>query len=205
MRVLFITLGVFLLDQVSKLAVRGFSVPSVGLDIHGMEYGQSIPLIGTWLNLTFIENPNMAFGLEIGGKTFLTVFAVVASIAVVLYLYKHRSASLGLRLALALILAGALGNLVDRIFYGVLYGYAPFFEGHVVDFIDFDLFLVHIGHGAFKFWPIFNIADAAVSIGVVLIVWFGGVKKTSESAITNDIPQLVQSQGATESPRASTD
>lgn len=170
MRVLYVTLVVFVLDQITKLAVRGVDLPSLGLTFQGMSYGESIPLIGRWLNLTFIENPNMAFGLDIGGKPLLATFAIIASIGMLVYLYRQRTAPLMLRLALALVLAGALGNLVDRVFYGVLFGYGPLFQGNVVDFVDFDLFTITLGSSAFKFWPIFNVADAAVSIGVVLLL-----------------------------------
>lgn len=170
MRVLYVTLVVFVLDQVSKLAVRGIDLPSLGISFQGMSYGESIPLIGRWLNLTFIENPNMAFGLDIGGKPLLAAFAIIASIGIVVYLHRHRTGPLVLRMALALVLAGALGNLIDRVFYGVLFGYGPLFQGNVVDFMDLDLFTITLGGGSFKFWPIFNVADAAVSIGVVLLL-----------------------------------
>ena len=84
-----------------------------------MRYGESIPVVGDWLKITYIENPNMAFGLDLGGKLFLVIFSLLASIGIVYYLYRHRNAKLLLRLSLAMILAGALGNLVDRTFYGV--------------------------------------------------------------------------------------
>ena len=169
MRVLLLSAGIVLLDQITKLLVKGFSM--FGITHEGMEYGESIHLIGEWLNITYIENPNMAFGLEFGGKLFLSIFAIVAAIGIVIYLYRHRERPLAFRLSLAFIVAGAIGNLIDRTFYGALYHAAPFFEGNVVDFIDFDLFVIHFGQNAFKFWPIFNVADMAVSIGVVLLLF----------------------------------
>lgn len=170
-RVFYITLVVLLLDQLSKIAVKGFAISSIGIHWQGMEYARSIHVFGDWCKITFIENPNMAFGLDFGGKVLLSVFAILASIGIVIYLLRHTDASPSIRIALALILAGALGNLTDRVFYGVAYGYAPLFFGNVVDFIDFDLFHMNIGSGVFKFWPIFNIADCAVSIGVLLYIF----------------------------------
>ncbi len=173
MRILFLSLGILFADQLSKLIVKGISLPALGIVIDGMRYGESIPVVGDWLKITYIENPNMAFGLDLGGKLFLVIFSLLASIGIVYYLYRHRNAKLLLRLSLAMILAGALGNLVDRTFYGVLYDTAPMFYGNVVDFLDIDLFTVHLGGGGFKFWPIFNIADAAVSVGVVMLLITG--------------------------------
>ena len=186
MRVLFITLAVYVLDQASKLAVKGFAIPSLGIQWDGMAYAQSIHVFGDWCKITFIENPNMAFGLEFGGKVILSVFAILASIGIVFYLYRHRQAQVALRVALALILAGAIGNLTDRLFYGLLYGYAPLFYGNVVDFIDFDLFTVSIGSGAFKFWPVFNVADCSVSMGVLLYIFrFNPRPKLSDAVVTD--------------------
>jgi signal peptidase II len=185
MRVLFVTLAVYILDQFTKFAVKGISIPGLGIHWEGMSYAQSIHLIGNWCKITFIENPNMAFGFEFGGKVLLSVFAILASIGIVVYLYRNKQAPVALRVALALILAGAIGNLTDRVFYGLLYGYAPLFYGNVVDFIDLDLFTVAIGSGGFKFWPVFNVADCAVSVGVVLyILRFKPSPRLSKSIVT---------------------
>jgi signal peptidase II len=155
-----------------------------------MEYGHSIPLAGDWLKLTYIENPNMAFGLEVGGKVFLSVFAIIASIALLYYLYRNRHAALRFRMALGLILAGALGNLIDRIFYAVAYGSGGFFDGNVVDFIDLDLFVVHLGSSMFKFWPIFNVADVAVSAGVVLLLLTGFPQAGQPQEAGTEVPDV---------------
>jgi signal peptidase II len=170
MRVLYLSLVILAADLLTKVFVKGLSIPFLGIDIKGMEYGRSVHIAGDWLKLTFIENPNMAFGVELGGRVFLISFALLASIGLVVYLYKHRKDKLIIRAALGILLAGALGNLVDRIFFGVFYGYAPIFRGNVVDFIDVDLFSFHIFNGTFKFWPIFNVADAAVTVGVLLLL-----------------------------------
>jgi signal peptidase II len=172
MRVLYVTLVVLLLDQFSKLAVKGVNIPFLGLHHEGMQPGMpgSIPLLGDWLKFTFTENPGMAFSISFGGqpfeKLFLTIFAIAATVGLIVYLYRHHSAPRLVRLAIALIIAGALGNVIDRVFYGVLYGYAPLVQGHVVDFISV---ILPFGTGGY-YWPIFNVADSAVSIGVVLML-----------------------------------
>jgi signal peptidase II len=183
MRVLWLTLCVIVLDQATKFAVKGVPIPIFGLGDPGMSYGQSIPLLGEWLKLTYIENPNMAFGFEVGGKMLLTVFAVIASVGLVWYLHRHRTGPRAMRVALALILAGAIGNLIDRVFYGVLYGYGTLFHGNVVDFIDFDIHTIHFGSGAFKIWPIFNIADSAVTIGVLLLLFLSRPRMRREIVV----------------------
>jgi signal peptidase II len=167
MRVLYVSLLVLAADQLTKIFVKGIQLPALGLSVKGMSLGQSIPVIRDLVQITFIENPNMAFGLEFGGKILLSLFALAACIGMTYYLYRIRHDSFAKRLAIALILAGAFGNLTDRIFYGVLYGYAPLFHGNVVDFVDFNLFTINWGNFHFKFWPIFNVADASVSVGVL--------------------------------------
>jgi signal peptidase II len=174
MRVLFLTLGLLAADFASKLAVRGISLPSLGITLRGLDYGVPVPLLGDWLKLTFVENPSMAFGMELMGKEFRVAFTLLASIALLWYLYRHRRGPLLLRLAIACILAGAFGNLVDRTFFGLLYGYAGCFQGNVVDFIDLDLFTVQIAGGYFKVWPIFNVADACVTVGVAALILGAG-------------------------------
>lgn len=170
MRILYVTGIVVLLDQLSKIFIKGISIPALGIDIKGMLLGESIPIFGDVLQLTFIENPNMAFGIELGGKLFLSIFALIASTVLLAYLYRIREEKFLLRLALAFVLGGAFGNLFDRIFYGVLFGYGGFFDGNVVDFIDLNLFTINWGSFHFKFWPIFNIADSAVSLGVITLL-----------------------------------
>jgi signal peptidase II len=193
MRILLVTLAVLVADQASKLIVKGISLPGLGIVVEGMSYGQSIPVFGDWFKITYIENPNMAFGLDIGGKLFLVIFSFLASIGLLIYLYRQRQAPVLLRLSLALILAGALGNLIDRTFYGVWYGQAPLFYGNVVDFMDLDLFTISLGGSSFKFWPIWNIADAAVSVGVVMLLIIG----IPHADATPAIPQAVKKEADT--------
>lgn len=172
MRVLYVTGIVVLLDQVAKLLVKGFKIPFLHFYHFGILVGSSYPVIGDFLRLTFIENPGMAFGIDVGGKLFLTVFSIVASIGIFIYLYKIRHEALVIRLALALILGGAIGNLIDRVFYGVIFGEGALFYGKVVDFIDVDFFNIDfLGYHINRF-PVFNVADASVSIGVVMLLLF---------------------------------
>ena len=116
----------------------------------------------------------MAFGFNPGSdfKLWIAVFSLIASIGLIVYLYVVRNKSLSLRIALAMILGGAVGNLIDRIFYGIIYKYAPAFYGKVVDFFDFDFFNFAIFGRSYDRWPIFNIADASVTIGVIILVLF---------------------------------
>jgi signal peptidase II len=172
MRVLILTAVIVVSDQLTKLLVKGFSLPALGISVEGMRYGVSTPVIGDFLRLTYIENPGMAFGIDIGGKLFFSIFSVVASIAILAYLYRARREPLGMRISLAMILGGAVGNLIDRTFYGVLYGDAPLFYGKVVDFVDVDFFNISLLGYHLSRWPVFNVADASVTIGVLLLLFF---------------------------------
>ncbi len=150
-----------------------------------MYLGQEFKILGNWFIIHFTENNGMAFGLEFGGefgKLALSLFriAAVAGIGYGLhYLIQHKYLW-GLILNVALIFAGALGNIIDSVLYGKIYGYASLFHGRVVDMFYFPLL-----QGVFPEWlpiwggedfiffrPVFNIADAAISIGVILILVF---------------------------------
>jgi len=163
--------------------------------------GQSEMMIGKWFELNFTENPGMAFGLTLGGvwgKIVLTVFRLVASGVIIYYiksLIKERAHTMMVVLV-ALILAGAVGNIIDSVFYGRFFGestyhqvaqfmpsnggYAPLFQGKVVDMLYFPLvdtfwpeWIPYLGGSRFQFFrPVFNIADAAISIGVFTIIAF---------------------------------
>lgn len=172
MRILFVSLFIVLADQAAKLAVKGFGIPWLGIEVHGMGLGASKPIIGDFLKLTYIENPGMAFGIDLGGKTFFSIFSIAASIGILYYLYKARGERLPQRFALAMILGGAIGNLIDRVFYGLIFEGGIFFSGRVVDFIDVDFFDISFFGYHLSRWPVFNIADASVTIGVLLLVLF---------------------------------
>jgi len=173
-RVLYLTLAVIITDQISKFYIKGISIPFLNFKLEGMYLGESIQVIGDFFKITFTENPGMAFGFDPGSdfKLFISIFSLVASIALFIYLFSVRNKSLSLRIAIALILGGAIGNVIDRMFYGLIYDYAPVFFGKVVDFFDFDFFNFSIFGRSYDRWPIFNIADAAVSIGVLILLFF---------------------------------
>lgn len=174
MKVLYTTLIVIIIDQVSKFLVKGGTIPILNIKANGMDYGQSINVIGDFFKITFVENPGLAFGIDVSNssKLILSIFSLLASIGIFYYLYKSRNQKFIVRFALALILGGAIGNLIDRAFYGLIYGYAPLFYGRVVDFFNVDFFDFTIFGRTYDRWPIFNIADASVSIGVVLLIIF---------------------------------
>jgi signal peptidase II len=174
LRILFLTLGVIIADQISKFYIKGISIPLLNIKFEGMYLGESISVIGDFFRITFTENPGMAFGFDPGSdfKLFISVFSLVASIGLLIYLFSVRKKSLSLKIAIALILGGAVGNVIDRMFYGLIYDYAPLFYGKVVDFFDFDFFNFSIFGRSYDRWPIFNIADAAVSVGVLILLFF---------------------------------
>ncbi len=174
MRVLIISAVLVVVDQLTKFLVKGGRIPILNISHDGMFYGDSIPVIGDFFKITFVENPGMAFGIDVSdnSKLLLSLFSLFASIGILVYLYKVRKENLPLKLALAFILGGAVGNLIDRMFYGVLYGYAPLFYGKVVDFFNVDFWdFTILGH-TYDRWPIFNVADASVTIGVIILLIF---------------------------------
>jgi signal peptidase II len=150
-----------------------------------MYQGEEIKFLGDRGMLHYTENNGMAFGMELGGdwgKLALTLFRIVAVVVIcwgIIYLIKHKYHR-GLIMNGALILAGAMGNIIDSTFYGVIYHYAPLFHGRVVDMFYFPLI-----SGVFPNWvplwggqdyiffrPVFNLADASISVGVILILIF---------------------------------
>ena len=175
-----------IIDQAIKLSVK-----------LGMRLYESIH-VTDWCYIYFTENPGMAFGMEIFGKLFLTLFRIVAICALVYYVCKIRDKGFprGYLVCVALIIAGAAGNIVDCVLYGPLFsestpysvsqlvpwgeGYAPMLKGKVVDMFYFPLvewnwpdWLPFIGGNHFIFFsPIFNFADACISCGVIAILLF---------------------------------
>jgi signal peptidase II len=193
LKALYLTFIVVIVDQVTKLFVKGFSIPFLGIDYDGMYLGQMIPVWGDFFRFTFVENPGMAFGYDPGSsfKLIISIFSLVASIGLVFYLFAIRNKSLSLRIAIALILGGAIGNLIDRTFYGVIFDYAPLFYGKVVDFFDFDFFNFTLFGRSYDRWPVFNIADAAVTIGVLILVLFYKKHQDEDEKVENKTVEVV--------------
>lgn len=168
MRVLWFSVALLFVDQLTKALV-----------VLNMTPGTSIPVIGNWFKLTFTTNPGMAFGLEIAPKLGLTLFSIIATIAIFFYIRAVRNYPLSYRLALAGIMGGAAGNVIDRTFYGVIYQGQPLFYGEVVDFIHFDIWrgvvdLPLMGERFVALFPIWNVADMAIVIGVVAVILLQG-------------------------------
>ncbi|WEK36384.1 MAG: lipoprotein signal peptidase [Candidatus Pseudobacter hemicellulosilyticus] len=187
-----IIIAIILADQVLKFWVKT-----------GMNYGQQIPLMGNWFRLFFIENEGMAWGWKFGGewgKLALTLFRLVAVIFGVFYIrgIVQKKYHPGFIVCVAMIFAGALGNLIDSMFYGLIFsasdhslpmatlfpaggGYAGFLHGKVVDMLYVPIIENKVmpswipiwGGERFTFFsPIFNIADASISVGVIVILLF---------------------------------
>lgn len=163
---------IILLDQVIKIWVKTH-----------MQLGEEIHLLGNRGMLHYTENNGMAFGMELGGdlgKLVLTLFRIVAVCGIgygLVHLIKHKYHR-GLIMMVAMILAGAVGNIIDSAFYGVIYQYAPIFHGRVVDMFYFPLLSGNFpawipvwgGEEFIFFRPVFNLADAAISVGVIMIL-----------------------------------
>ena len=168
MRVLWLTLFIVAADQATKVWVKLTMLPH-----------ESIRVVGDLFRFTFTENPGMAFGLSLGSKLFLTLFSIVATGLIAFYLWHVRKGPTGYRVALALILGGATGNIIDRVFYGVIWGYNSLLYGDVVDFIHLDIWngvvaesIPFFGGRYLAIFPIGNIADLAIIGGVTTIILF---------------------------------
>jgi len=171
-RVLLLSFVIVLCDQITKLLVKGVDIPALGITWQGMPYGASRQILGDFFRLTYVENPGMAFSIDLGAKPVFAMFSLLASVAIIVYLYSARRSPLGFRVALAMILGGAIGNFIDRMFYGIWFYSEPLFYGRVVDFFDVDFFDVHLLGYQLTRWPVFNVADACVTVGVVLLLLF---------------------------------
>lgn len=178
-----IALLVILVDQAVKLLVH-----------FQMDFGTpgQIILFGDWFKLHYTTNPGMAFGMQIGseyGKMILTSFRLLAMFGIGYYLYYliQKRMHPGYLVCISLILGGAIGNLIDSIFYGVWLNNAPYdaptpwFHGQVVDMFYIDIWegfipqWVPLWGGSYTaLWPIFNIADASIFVGVAIILLFQG-------------------------------
>ncbi|GEP95592.1 lipoprotein signal peptidase [Chitinophaga cymbidii] len=203
---------ILLVDQVLKFWIKT-----------NMAIAEQFPMISDWFYIHFIENEGMAYGLKFGGefgKIALTLFRLVAVVIGFFYMKKlvREKYHTGLLICGALILAGAAGNLIDSMFYGLIFsastryevaqflpeggGYGTFLHGNVVDMLYFPLFDGTLpswvpfwgGEHFIFFRPVFNIADAAISVGVIAILLFQKrflVKKTEETHPTVETGAIV--------------
>lgn len=150
-----LALIIALADQISKFLIRHYLLP-----------GESIQVLGDFIRFTFVYNQGGAFGIKLGNFIFYSVMSIAAAVVVIIYMIKTRMANKIVRGILALVVGGALGNLIDRIAYG-----------QVIDFVDvnipdihipqFSLSFIHFGGYELQRWYIFNIADSALTIGLV--------------------------------------
>ncbi len=180
---------ILLIDQAIKIWIKST-----------MMIGEEFPVFGRWFIIHFVENNGMAFGMELAGefgKLFLSVFRIVAVSAIGFYLFKlsKKETPMGVMVCLSMVLAGAMGNIIDSAFYGLIFdhsygqvatflpqtgGYASFLHGKVVDMFYFPIlrgtypgWLPFVGGDDFLFFrPVFNFADSAISVGIFLLLIF---------------------------------
>jgi signal peptidase II len=180
---------ILLIDQAVKIWIKTH-----------MALGDSVPVFGNWFYIFFTENPGMAFGMKFGGaigKVVLSVFRIVLVAFIGVYIFKllKKNVSTGVVIGIALIFTGAVGNIIDSLFYGLIFGdstgqiasllspgggYAPFLQGRVVDMLYFPIIEttfpawvpLYGGEEFIFFRPIFNIADAAITVGVLYLILF---------------------------------
>lgn len=183
---LLVIFSVLIIDQIIKVTIKTH-----------MYFHESIR-ITDWFYIYFTENNGMAFGMEIFGKLFLTTFRIAAVVAIGWYLTKivKQGLKTGYIICVSLILTGALGNIIDSVFYGILFnesthaqiasflpgggGYAPLLYGKVVDMFYFPIidtywpqWIPFVGGDHFIFFsPIFNFADASISCGIIALLLF---------------------------------
>jgi signal peptidase II len=186
---LFLILLILVADQILKIWVKTH-----------MMLGQEYNIIGNWFIIHFLENNGMAFGLEISGefgKIILSIFRIIAVAAIGWYLIHltRQNAPNGLILSIAMVMAGAIGNIIDSAFYGIIFsdsnfrvaeflpeggGYSSFLHGQVVDMLYFPIIKGHFpswfpiwgGQEFIFFRPVFNLADSSITCGVALILIF---------------------------------
>jgi len=147
-----------------------------------MSIGEAFPVLGNWFYIYFVENEGMAFGISFGeniGKLLLSLVRIAVVTLLIYYLFsqiKKNIANWFVVAILSLIIAGAIGNIIDSLFYGMIWHYAPFLYGRVVDMFYFKLFLLPnwfpLWGGTYFFPAIFNVADTCTTIGIfAIIIW----------------------------------
>lgn len=138
---------VLLVDQVTKY-----------IAVSTLRLGESVPVIGDFVRWTLTYNPGGAFGVRLGSSTYYLITSFIIFFILVLYVWRHRSVAY-ISVPLSIVAGGAAGNIVDRLRLG-----------EVIDYIDCDFFNIHIGSYNMDRWPIFNVADMAVSTGIVITI-----------------------------------
>lgn len=159
------------IDQIIKILVRTNMAP-----------GETIPVIGNWFLLHFVENEGIAFGVSFGqniGKLLLSLFRIGVVGFLTYYVFrriKEEKLRMGTVILSSMVLAGAMGNIIDSLFYGVIFGYAPILYGSVVDMFYFPLFLLPdwfpVFGGEYFFPAVFNFADSCVTVGLIGLLFF---------------------------------
>jgi signal peptidase II len=189
-------LGVLLIDQWVKYYIKTHFF-----------LGEEVDVMGNWFKIHFTENYGMAFGMEFGGKSgklLLTLFRLIAIGFIGWYIVSltQKNNHTGYILSWTLIMAGAIGNLIDSIFYGVWFGYDTWLHGRVVDMFYFPIIRTTIPQG-FPFWggedfeffrPVFNIADAAISIGFIAILLFQRTFAKTENNVVDESAAVNENQ-----------
>ena len=177
MKIFWIALGIIVVDQATKWAVHQFMYrEQISL------IGESLqPYLGDWLKFTYTQNPGMAFGIEFGPEWLIPLLSIVATVLILIYLLRVGSTFKPYQLSITFILGGAIGNIIDRVFYGLIYFDKPLFAGEVIDFIHFDLWQGMIpaswpliGGTYMALFPIWNVADMAIVLGVVGMLYYQG-------------------------------
>ncbi|MCQ2350358.1 MAG: signal peptidase II [Paludibacteraceae bacterium] len=145
--------------------------------VHSSFYLGEEYVITDWFRLHYVENNGIAFGLTFINKTVLTIFRIVISGLIAWYIVHciKKGESTLFIICLSLIFAGATGNIIDCVFYGIAFDYAPLFNGRVIDMLYFPLVEWNMGGEHYIFFsPVFNIADSAITVAVFILLIFSG-------------------------------
>lgn len=178
-----IVLLAVLIDQVSKVYIKTH-----------FELGE-VREVFSWFWIVFIENNGMAFGIEWFSKLLLTLFRIVAVGMLGWYMHTmihKQEVRTGYLVSVAMVIAGALGNIIDCVFYGKIWGYAEWFHGKVVDMLYFPLIKNAAGECLF-FRPVFNIADSCITVAILVVLIF--YRKDFDESLNQILPKKEKKDG----------